>query len=151
MAGTTAAKRAPAKRTAKAAPRPDPAEQEPPELRDFYDQVDALDEETEDVSLDMSSRKGKEREEVREKLFSIDGVDYLIPKEFGPNLSLVFIDAIGRVGEDVAIGRVMRVALGKAGWEALQEFEDLQPLQLKKIMSIVMRKIMGAIEAEKGK
>lgn len=167
MAGTTSTpKRAPAKRAGgtKAArpavqtaqtspPAPVPVGEIPAELRGFYDQVEAIAVDTADVSLDMRTLTPQERERTqrREKLFSIDGVEHTIPVEFGPQLSLVFIDSIGQVGEDVALGRVLRAAMGKASWEALVAYEDLTGAQLKKILGITMEKIMGAVEVEKGK
>lgn len=160
MAGTTAtktaAKRAPrVRKTAAPAARAPQERDVPDELKNFYDQVDAIEADTEDVSLDMVSKTDAERAKTvpREKLFSIDGVEHTIPVSFGPNLALTFIDLVSRpdVGEDVALGRVLRVAMGESSWRALCEFPDLEAPHLKKILGITFRKVMGAVEAEKGK
>lgn len=135
------------KAAGKAAPTPAPVEQIPAELRNFYDQVEQ--DADDDVSLDMVSPSTEVQEAAREKLFSIDGVDYLIPSRFGPHLGLTYIKGL-EDGQDVAIGRVMRAALGPAGWSALCDFQHLSTPQLKKLMGVIMQKVMGAVEDEEG-
>lgn len=85
-----------------------------------------------------------------ERLFSIDGVPYHIPVEFPPGYSIVYLDALDE-GRDVAVGRVLKLAIGQ-GWAALRELamarpDLITPAQLNAIMEKVLRKVMGTLEA----
>lgn len=140
MAGTTS--RA-APRKAAATPRKATAGRAPavpPELRDFYDRIGDDDE----VSVDLVTEPDEEVE--TEKLFSIDGREYRIPVEFGPHLGLIYVDSAEK-GMDIALGRVLKMAIGEDGWRALVGHKSLTAPQLRTILNRVMVKVMGALEA----
>jgi hypothetical protein len=112
----------------------------PPEIANFYNTVPAA----ENIGdLDFTSDADEEIE--TEKLFSLDGVEYRIPVEFGPHLAMIFIDS-AEEGELVAIARVLRDIIGPDGWRALTGFKGLKPEQLKAVLDRVMIKVMGTIE-----
>jgi len=84
-----------------------------------------------------------------ERLFAIDGMPYFIPVEFPPGYSIVYLDALDE-GRDVAVGRVLKLAIGQ-GWTALKDLaverpDLITPQQLQGIMNKVLKKIMGTLE-----
>jgi hypothetical protein len=84
-----------------------------------------------------------------EKLFSIDGEPYFIPVEFPVGYSIIYMDALDE-GRDIAIGRVLKLAMGEA-WTRLVELATkrpglVRPEHLSRIMGVVLQKIMGTIE-----
>lgn len=127
-----------------------PAERVPAELRDMYkDEVaDAA-----AASLDFSSTADPDAPPVEmEKLFSIDGKDYMIPKEFGPSIAILYLDVIDK-GRDIALALIMRGVIGPEGWTALVELAAQKKItfpQVKALMEIVNVKTMGALEAMEG-
>lgn len=144
MAGTTrtAAVKKTAGRTAPAAPKARKrAPEVPPELVNFYN----AGQEVADDDLDFVSDDADTEEVETEKLFSLDGVEYRIPVEFGPHLAMVFIDS-AEDGEWVAVGRVLKTIIGADGWKALVDFEGLKTPQLKAVLGKVMIKVMGALD-----
>ena len=114
----------------------------PKELEGFYDRVSKVDP---DTDLDFVSAPEGEEEVRTEKLYSLDGVEYRIPVEFGPHMALVFIDA-AEAGELVAVGRVLKDIIGPAGWKALVGFKGLKPEQLSTVLDKVLVKVMGSVE-----
>jgi hypothetical protein len=142
----------PAAKTIKAtkATRRVPEEHVPAELRNLYRDEQA---EAAAASLDFSSADDPNAEPVEmEKLFSVDGVDYMIPKEFGPSVAIIYLDVIDK-GRDMALAIIMRTTIGPEGWAALLDLAAKKKLtmpQIKALMGIVEKKIMGALEAMEG-
>jgi hypothetical protein len=118
----------------------------PAELRNLYD---ADRRSAEEVSLDLTSEATEEEEEVpTEKLFSVDGVEYRIPLEFGPGVALVYLDRVGE-SQDVALGAVLKAVIGEEGWAALLKLamkNRISMAQMKAIMGKVQERTIGAIE-----
>lgn len=121
----------------------------PAELRGMYD----ADRKTEDVSLDLTSEATENETPVEtEKLFSVDGVEYRIPVEFGPGIGLIYLNRIDE-GRDVALGGILKTVIGKEGWAALMKLAEADRItgpQLKAIMKKVSDRTMGAVEAIEG-
>ena len=122
----------------------------PAELRGLYD----ADRKTaEEVSLDFTSAPTEDEPEApREKLFSLDGVDYTIPVEFGPGVGLIYLDRIGE-GRDVALGGVLKTVIGEEGWAALMRLAALNRIslgQMRAIIGKVQERTMGAVEGVEG-
>lgn len=126
-----------------------PDDKVPAELRDMY--KDGAEEGP--VSLNFSSADNPDAEPAEmETLFTVDGVEYQIPKEFGPSIALIYLDVIDK-GRDTALALIMRSTIGKEGWAALMELADKKKItlpQVKALMEIVNVKIMGALEAMEG-
>ena len=122
----------------------------PAELRNLYD---ADRKATEDVSLDLTSEATEDEAPVEtEKLFSVDGVEYRIPVEFGPGIGLIYLNRIDE-GRDVALGGILKTVIGKEGWAALMKLAESNRItgpQLKAIMKKVNDRTMGAVEAIEG-
>lgn len=127
-----------------------PEDQVPAELRNLY-KDDAA--EAAEASLDFTSAVDPDAPPVEmEKLFSVDGVDYMIPKEFGPSIALVYLDVIDK-GRDMALAIILRTTIGKEGWAALMDLADKKKVtlpQVKALMEKVNVKIMGALEVMEG-
>ena len=131
----------------------------PPELRDMYGPpklgkargagtIGSDD----DVSFDFDTSTPA-AEVPMERLFSIDGVPYYIPVEYPPSYAIVYLDALDE-GRDVAVGRVIKLAVGE-GWRALVELSTkrpdlIPPAQFTALMQKVMNKVMGAVEDIEG-
>jgi hypothetical protein len=84
-----------------------------------------------------------------EELFSIDGEAYYIPVEFPVGYSIIYLDALDQ-GRDIAIGRILKLAVGK-GWASLVQLANdrpqlITPAHLQRIMDIVLSKVMGSVE-----
>jgi hypothetical protein len=86
----------------------------------------------------------------REVLFSIDGVDYTIPKTFGPNLALQFVRLSMLRGADIAMSWAMEQALGQDGHAALMAFDQLTRGDLQTITKVIYERLVAALEAPKG-
>lgn len=161
----TKATKAPAKRTgaAKAAPAARkrieavPADNVPAELRGFYDDPHAnprdiltgIVGEDDGSVLDFRTPTKEDRAAVEvEELFRADGTSYYIPKVFGPGLGLVYLDR-AQEGRDIALGAVLKAALGPPGWSALIRMARLDAInedQMNVLLGRVMTKVMGTIE-----
>lgn len=125
-----------------------PDEKVPAEIRAMY-----KDDTVEEVSLNFSTTADPDAEPVEtETLFTVDGKDYRIPKEFGPSIAIIYLDVIDK-GRDTALAIIMRTTIGKEGWAALLDLAERKLLtapQVKALMEKVNVKIMGALEAMEG-
>lgn len=105
------------------------------------------------VSLHFSTTVDADAEPVEmEELFSIDDVTYMIPKEFGPSVAILYLDVIDK-GRDMALAMIMRGVIGPEGWTALVNLaaqKMISMAQVKALMEIVNTKTMGALEAMEG-
>lgn len=121
----------------------------PAELRGMYDR----DNRDEEVSLDFTSETTEdEGPEERETLFTVDGVAYTIPVEFGPGVGLIYLDRISE-GRDVALGEILKTVIGTKGWAALMvlaEKNRITGAQFRAIMKKVSDRTMGAMEGIEG-
>lgn len=126
-------------------------EQVPAELRGLYDADRKKG--SEEVSLDFTSEATEDEPEVeKDKLFGLDGVDYMIPVHFGPGVGLIYLDRIEE-GRDVALGSVLKTVIGVEGWGALMKLAALDRIsleQLRAIISKVQERTMGAVEGIEG-
>ena len=86
-----------------------------------------------------------------EDLFSIDGITYQIPVRVGANITLGYLRLARTNGDAAAIGWAAEKVLGEKAYVALMECDDLTPEDLEAVFAVVHKKIMGAVEAGKGK
>lgn len=101
--------------------------------------------------LELTTPTAAERKAVPlEPLFYLDGVEYGIPKEFPPALALLYLDGLDE-GRDIAIARVLKVAVGTAGWSALMQYVRaggaVGEEALAAMLEHVLKKVLGIIEA----
>ena len=89
-----------------------------------------------------------QRDIPREPIFSIDGVEYTIPKEVGAEVVAQAMDRL-RTEPDAAISAWCAERLiGKEGWQALLNVEGLDKATFRGIMRICRERIFGGLEAE---
>lgn len=91
------------------------------------------------------------REVEKEVLFSIDGAEVEIPKEFSASLALQYVDRARKRGLDDAGSWLLETVLGPEGYALLLGYEELKAEHLADIMDVLITKTLGAMEAPKGK
>lgn len=103
-----------------------------------------------DAPLELVTSKDDGSEAARVRLFSIDGVDYTIPAKPRVNIALKYLWHAKQFGEDRAAAEMLEALLGSDGFEALVNYDDLEPAQLQQIMQLAAKHTLGALEATKG-
>lgn len=83
--------------------------------------------------------------------FSIDGVVYSIDAAPKMSTGLKYVHLARTQGTEIAIDFMLETLLGKEGYEALIEFDDLTEEQLKQVITGASRIMAGALEDPKGK
>lgn len=84
----------------------------------------------------------------REPLFSIDGVEYTIPKSIPTNVGLKAMRRVAELGEIAGTQWLLVYLMGQDAWDALEKCEDLTREDLGAIQEVVRRKAFGDQEAE---
>ncbi|GAX54746.1 hypothetical protein [Streptomyces olivochromogenes] len=85
-------------------------------------------------------------QEERVVLFTIDEDEYTVPAKPRPNVSLRFMRNLKDHDENYAMAQLMEDMLGKAGWDALCDFDALTEDELTQIMDQVQNLAMGGAE-----
>lgn len=88
-------------------------------------------------------------EETRVPLFYIDDREYSVSSKPGLNVALKFLSIARAQGEGMAIDYALGKLLGPEGYSALLDYDELTPDQLKQIMDVVQKLVMGALEIPK--
>ncbi len=83
--------------------------------------------------------------------FAIDGKVYTIATRPKTNAGLKYIHLARTRGQEIAVDFMLETLLGKEGYEALMNFDDLTEAQLEDVMKAASRIMLGAVEAPKGK
>ncbi len=123
-----------------------PVEQVPAELRNLY-KDEAADAAAASLKFSTADDPDADPDEL-EVLFWVDDKAYMIPKEFGPSIALMYLDVVDK-GRDMALALIMRGVIGPEGWAALMDLAAKKKVsmpQVKALMEIVQTKTMGAIE-----
>jgi hypothetical protein len=89
-------------------------------------------------------------EEEREPLFYIDEAEYTIPKRIRPNITIQYLQDTYDKGQEYALAAAMREVLGADAMEALAESDAVTDEQMRQIMGIVERKLMGQMKKTLG-
>ncbi len=97
-------------------------------------------------STPASKRKAVEREAFVE----IDGVVYEVDKEFSASFALRYIQLTTERGLDAANIKLMKDALGDAGYTAIVSFADLRAEDLAGMIAALMDKVHKALEPGNG-
>lgn len=84
-----------------------------------------------------------------EVLFSIDGINYEIPKVFGVNVGLQFARMTLLRGPEVAMAWALEEAIGADGVAALMAFEQLKREDLQTITVAIYQRMVAALEGPK--
>lgn len=89
-------------------------------------------------------------EEERETLFWIDEDEYTIPKTIRPNIVMRYLQDTYDRGQEYALAAAMREVLGADAMEALAETDAVTDEQMRQVMDIVERKLMGQMKKSLG-
>lgn len=79
-------------------------------------------------------------------LFELDGREYRVPARPRAVIALRYLRAIRKGGTELGSAQLLTDLLGVDGFDALCEYEDLEPGQLKAIMAAAQKLSLGAIE-----
>lgn len=82
-------------------------------------------------------------------LFSIDGQAYYVPAEPSAGIALQFMRRY-RADPIAGQGWVMEELLGEDAYRALASYKKLKAADLQKLIQIVLRLVMGSVEAATG-
>lgn len=83
-------------------------------------------------------------------LFSIDDTTYQIPAKPRVNIALKYLWHAKQYGEDRAAAELLEALLGAEGFEALVNYDDLEPGDLERIMEVATKHTLGALDDIKG-
>lgn len=90
---------------------------------------------------------GEEVEQVH--LFTLDGVQYFIPRRVQFNVTLRAMEMFRTQGEVAAGAYILEALLGEDGYQALINYDELERDQFERITEIAQRIVLG--DREKGK
>jgi hypothetical protein len=90
-------------------------------------------------------------EQERIPAFSINGVTYSILTRPKTNTGLKYIHLARTRGSEIAIDYMLETLLGREGYEALIDFDDLTEDDLKAVIDAASKIMAGAVEAPKDK
>lgn len=84
----------------------------------------------------------------REPIFSIDGVEYTIPKKVPTNVGLEAMEKVSELGGAAGTRWLMVLMLGQKGWDALRTCEDLEPADLQAVQEVIRTRVFAEVEPE---
>jgi hypothetical protein len=90
-------------------------------------------------------------DEERIPIFTINGVDYSIPRRPQMGLGLKFSRDRRSYGSDVAVVNLLTSMIGEEGFEALINYDGMTVEDLETITEICSRAAMGKLEAQRAK
>ena len=83
--------------------------------------------------------------------FSINGVTYTIATRPKTNAGLKYIHLARTRGQEIAVDYMLETLLGKEGYQALMDFDDLTEQNLTDVITAASKIMLGAVEGPKGK
>lgn len=99
------------------------------------------------IELTTSNESNEEVEQV--ELFSIDGKSYTIPKKPRMNVALKTMKMIRTEGEDAAAAYMLEAVIGEEAYDALTDYDDLDPETFRQIIAIAQKVVFGGLEGPK--
>ena len=79
----------------------------------------------------------------REPIFSIDGIEYTMPREVPGHIALEGMEIYRKGGDGAATPWIMEQLLGNDGYRALRDCPSLTKANLLAIIEVLRRKIFG--------
>jgi len=110
----------------------------------------ALNDETDPKIVSLRSAINPPQDE-RIPAFSINGTTYSIATRPKVNAALKYTNLARTRGSEIAIDFMLETLLGKAGYQALIDFDDLTEDNLTAVITAASKIMAGAVEAPKGK
>jgi hypothetical protein len=89
--------------------------------------------------------------DARVPAFRINGVTYSILTKPRVNQGIKYVHLARTRGQEIAIDYMLEVLLGRDGYEALMDFDDLTEEDLTAVITAASRIMAGPVEAPKGK
>lgn len=97
------------------------------------------------MALALTTKNPDEVERIA--LFSIDGVEYTIPKKVRTDVQLKFM-RLNRENPDDAAAWLLETVLGTEAYGALESYPDLTPEDLQHVLFAALRVVFGMTEDE---
>jgi hypothetical protein len=82
----------------------------------------------------------------REPFFTLDGVEYTIPKVIGAELALQALERFRTEPELAVIAWMMEAVIGKDAWKALRNAKGLDPKDLAAVIEAVRERTMAPLD-----
>lgn len=83
--------------------------------------------------------------------FAINGTVYTIATRPKTNAGLKYIHLARTRGQEIAVDFMLETLLGKDGYQALMDFDDLTEKDLTDVITAASKIMLGAVEGPKGK
>lgn len=99
------------------------------------------------MSIALTSKSAEEVEQI--ELFSIDGVSYTIPNKARVNVGLRYMKKMRDESGNAADAWLLEELVGKEGFEALMDYNDLTPEVLEAIVQAAAKVVLGEMETPK--
>lgn len=90
-------------------------------------------------------------QDQRVPAFSINGTVYTIATRPKTNAGLKYIHLARTRGQEIAVDFMLETLLGKEGYQALMDFDDLTEQNLTEVIEAASKIMLGAVEGPKGK
>ena len=107
-----------------------------------------LDEDFEPIHIDGSVDEEDAPETVL--LFTLDDVEYRIPKYPDARVALRYLRDVRKHGEDYAVAGMLTELLGEEGFDALCDHPGVKEAQFNLVMAAAQKHVMGSMEASRG-
>lgn len=95
---------------------------------------------------DAPKKAGKYDHVEKEKLFSLDDVDYFIPKEIPPSVVFSYLRDARRGGGEMAFANMFVELVGEDALDALAEHDGMTKENMKALMKALQSRVLGALE-----
>jgi hypothetical protein len=84
--------------------------------------------------------------EKREPLFELDGVEYSVLVNPGPNVGLTFMEIQTESGQEAAVVYLLKAMLGEEAFKALAASPDVSESEYELLMAEISERAMAAQE-----
>ncbi|HEY6013254.1 MAG TPA: hypothetical protein VIU37_04585 [Candidatus Limnocylindrales bacterium] len=78
-------------------------------------------------------------------LFTLDGINYYVPRKPGPNVALAYLRDVRHHGEEYARAGLLERFIGEDGMDALADYEDLKDEDMAAIWQLVEKHVLGGV------
>lgn len=102
------------------------------------------------VALTTKVAGDESPDQDRVVVFTLDGVEFTMPRKPRMNLGIRFLWEMKYLGEVKAVPNFLEAMLGKEGFQALAMAEAITPEQFKAVLDIAQNLAMGESESPLG-
>jgi hypothetical protein len=99
--------------------------------------------------IDLDAREAGTKPAGVVELFRLGGRVFAIPEKARVNVALKYLWMAKTKGEEVAGQWMLEQLLGDEAYQALMEFDDLEPGQLAAILAAAQKVVLGSLEQGK--